>query len=407
MDLKVKSTHVAAQRLATVDMLRGVAALAVVLYHAREKLWCGTSQLLAETGFPASPNAWAGYILSIFRVGWLGVPMFFVLSGYCIHRGYARRLQADPGIAIDWWAYARRRMWRIYPVYLAALALTVATDACLRTYAPSWHVAGDDHSPLTFLCSALSLQNILAPEFGSNHVFWTLSLELHFYAAYPLLLVMSRRSPRRACSAALAASLIYISADHLLGISARFPYRFGHGSPVFLTYWATWAVGMYLADVEAGRARIPGWVISLSFPAFILGWILRSRSFLGFDWLCWGWSFAGLLFMLTQTRCIAYFGGRLCAFLSTVGVFSYSLYATHACTLQLVGACLVNPQAKPISLLPMFVGTLLCIAFAWLSFQCVERWSLRAAEPRSHEGSPAEAADRETVDPRGAFSSKT
>ncbi|MGA2258647.1 MAG: acyltransferase, partial [Thermoguttaceae bacterium] len=296
-------------------------------------LWCGTSRLLAEHGVSASLTVWAGYALTVFRYGWLGVPLFFVLSGYCIHRPYARRLAADSTARIDWRSYACRRLWRIYPVCLGALVLTAATDSYLHVFASSWCSPGDDHSLFSFLCSVLSLQNILAPEFGSNHVFWTLSLELHFYAVFPLLLFISRRSPRAALFLALAVSFIYVIVDHLAGINKMFPNCFGHGSPLFLTYWAVWAVGMYLADVEAGRDRIPRWAIRLSFPAGILGLIIRSQGITGLDWLCWGWFFAGLLFTLTRSRFSECCGGKLSAIASAVGVFSYSLYATHACIL--------------------------------------------------------------------------
>ncbi|MGO9113073.1 MAG: acyltransferase family protein [Thermoguttaceae bacterium] len=377
MDQKGKPAQGVAARLTTVDMLRGMAALAVVMYHARGLLWCGTSCLLSETGLHASFNAWAGYLLSIFSFGWLGVPLFFVLSGYCIHRSYARRLKADSAAPIDWREYAFRRLWRIYPVYLAALVLTAATDSYLRAYAPAWHSAGDDRSLFSFASSVLSLQCITAPVFGSNHVFWTLSLELHFYAVYPLLLLISRRSPRGALLAALAVSLAYIVVDQMLGIGEMFPYRCRIGSPVFPTYWAVWAVGMYLADVEAGRDRIPSWAIWLWLPAGVLGLVIKSRGIADFDWLCWGWFFAGLLFTLNQPRVSKYCHGRLCQVFSAVGVFSYSLYATHLCILRLVGAFMVNPESKPISLLPMFIAVVFSVAFAWIFFQCVERWSLR------------------------------
>ena len=142
MDQKANSAHALVSRLTTVDMLRGMAALAVVIYHARERLWCGTSRLVSEAGFPTTPNELTAYLLSVFRFGWLGVPLFFVLSGYCVHRSFAHRLQADSASSIDWRAYACRRLWRIYPVYLAALALTAATDCYLRVHAPCRR--GDD-----------------------------------------------------------------------------------------------------------------------------------------------------------------------------------------------------------------------------------------------------------------------
>ena len=81
--------------------------VAVLMYHARDTLWCGTSYLFSHVGFRASFNALLGYVLSIFSFGWLGVPLFFVLSGYCIHRSYARCLAADAAAPICLKDYAR------------------------------------------------------------------------------------------------------------------------------------------------------------------------------------------------------------------------------------------------------------------------------------------------------------
>ena len=56
------------------------------------------------------------------------MPLFFVISGFCIHLPYARALAAaDPETtAPDWKRFFARRFWRLYPPYLAALVVALA-----------------------------------------------------------------------------------------------------------------------------------------------------------------------------------------------------------------------------------------------------------------------------------------
>ncbi|MDX1930337.1 MAG: hypothetical protein SFV81_27680, partial [Pirellulaceae bacterium] len=66
-------------RIESVDVLRGLAALMVVIYHARSTLWIGISELYSRYGFSPNPTAWIGYATYPFSYGWLGVTLFFVL----------------------------------------------------------------------------------------------------------------------------------------------------------------------------------------------------------------------------------------------------------------------------------------------------------------------------------------
>src|ERR1043165_2562465 len=93
-------------RLVSIDLLRGGAALAVVFHHAIN--WD-----LVE----AKP-LWFRAVHAIFDQGYLGVPLFFVISGFCIHlrwaKGYAREGQSRLNFA-DFW---KRRIKRLYPPYV-------------------------------------------------------------------------------------------------------------------------------------------------------------------------------------------------------------------------------------------------------------------------------------------------
>ena len=99
-------------RYRSLDLWRGAACLAVVVYHAAgaATLSSGSSGFFDRLALPA---------LRVVGFGWIGVPVFFVISGYCIaatsdsqrHRGLPTR------------RFFERRFWRIYPPYWAFLGL--------------------------------------------------------------------------------------------------------------------------------------------------------------------------------------------------------------------------------------------------------------------------------------------
>src|ERR1700722_14192525 len=73
--------------LSDIDVFRGIAALIVAAMHTREITWVG----MREFWHPAqtAPNVILGYVTFPMVWGSIGVPIFFVLSGYCIHRSQA------------------------------------------------------------------------------------------------------------------------------------------------------------------------------------------------------------------------------------------------------------------------------------------------------------------------------
>src|SRR5437763_15738622 len=67
------------QRLQSIDFLRGVASFSVLVFHA-----------LLSSPLPAGLPGWVRLVLPIPMQGYLGVPLFFVISGFCIHLPRAR-----------------------------------------------------------------------------------------------------------------------------------------------------------------------------------------------------------------------------------------------------------------------------------------------------------------------------
>ena len=113
-------------RIVGVDILRAIAALFVLVYHARAEFWVGMRATLESPS--VSFDTAIAVLLWPFSLGWLGVPVFFLLSGYCIHLSAARRLARGEELRFRFLPYMRRRILRIYPVFLAALLLTALLD---------------------------------------------------------------------------------------------------------------------------------------------------------------------------------------------------------------------------------------------------------------------------------------
>src|SRR5438477_9981607 len=105
------------RRLDFLDSFRGFAVLWVFLVHvvlaaygAVALPWAGSF-----ADFARPPGGWTFYLVFPASLGWAGVPVFFVVSGVCIHLSHRRSPDQS------WVSFFRRRWWRIVPPYLAAL----------------------------------------------------------------------------------------------------------------------------------------------------------------------------------------------------------------------------------------------------------------------------------------------
>lgn len=154
-------------KLDNLQVLRGIACLAVVAYHVSD----------IEAGFglgqnPLKPVRWFGYA---------GVDLFFVLSGFII----ATTCRADLGRVDRLPRYLFRRFWRVYPPYWAALAVATVLYACLS----ETPLLGD-RWPSEWLDTLLLFPQAPVPRILP--VAWTLSYEVMFYLAFATLFVLPR-----------------------------------------------------------------------------------------------------------------------------------------------------------------------------------------------------------------------
>ena len=178
------------------DGLRGIAVILVLFRHAVRPF--------LDKG--EIPTPFLGWDYSIFMAnGWIGVDLFFVLSGFLI-TFHILRLHDRHGGRWHWKPYLQKRALRIVPAYYAVLFLAVAGAFPYFEVAPE--LLG-----LRVVYHMLILQDYLP----ANIVvaFWSLGVEEKFYLLAPLLILA------RADARSLSGRMITISMLLFLGIAVR------------------------------------------------------------------------------------------------------------------------------------------------------------------------------------------
>src|ERR1700730_11832892 len=219
------------ERQPGLDLLRALAIIVVVVYHA------------GIMGFPLPGR--------VHRFGWIGVDLFFVLSGYLI--GGQLLAPLARGQRINLGRFFARRALRILPAYVVILTIYV--------FLPSWREYPEMSSIWKFL---ISVQNIgLHGGTAFSHA-WSLAVEDQFYLLLPLLLLFVNRLRRAALiipcvivlgGVALRAFLAYQNPATDFGVSFR-------GFQTWI-YYPTWTrldplvFGVVLAAIE--KFRVEWW----------------------------------------------------------------------------------------------------------------------------------------------------
>jgi peptidoglycan/LPS O-acetylase OafA/YrhL len=73
-----------------IDVLRGVAILLVVAYHSLGPVWGWYVPWSGWTRDFSGLSSFSALFFYLMSLGWVGVPLFFVISGFCIHYSFLR-----------------------------------------------------------------------------------------------------------------------------------------------------------------------------------------------------------------------------------------------------------------------------------------------------------------------------
>lgn len=168
-----------ATRLPGLDLLRAIAVIWVMLFH---------SYLVGGLG---EDYAWLS------RYGWMGVDLFFVLSGYLIGSQVLAPLAR--GERLSFGGFYLRRAFRILPAFLAVLAIYLVV--------PGFREASGMEPAWKFLSFTVNL----LIDYGRNQAFshaWSLCVEEHFYLVFPLLAWWLTRRPSTAVFIAVCIAVV-------------------------------------------------------------------------------------------------------------------------------------------------------------------------------------------------------
>lgn len=309
-------------RLRSIDFLRGSASLAILLLH------------ISRSGIVPNPPLWFSAIHRVFGELWWGVPLFFVISGFCIHLQWASRRAKTGSQELGFWNFWKRRMHRLYPPYFLALCCSMLTVYVAYRMGYQLPLVNKYPSPVVrsmlydFFLHATMLHGFSRTyDMGAGNVnLWSLAREEYFYLMYFALMFARRRW----------GLWIPVAAVLVLGLGMNFGFS---GNPQWgefiagsaLVLWFQWTLGMVAAEAYCGLVRLPRWCSSGALAAvwFAIAIVCRSH----YNVLA---PFAGgMAFFLLVNYCIKLdVGGRwrvnwFTAWLQRVGIFSYSLYLVH------------------------------------------------------------------------------
>ncbi|AZI25843.1 acyltransferase [Pedobacter sp. G11] len=260
-----------------IDILRFFAACWVAVYHLNHPNF-----------FP--DNAYGSFI----RLGYLGVPIFFVISGYCIAISIKDATTANQFLV--------RRFFRIFPTYWFSLALVVGV-ICINVFVHGSNSSAILPKNLTGILATLTL---LTSPFSSvepiNWIYWTLTIEIIFYAIIYIYLIVPT-------------SIRF----YLLLLVSLLPIFLHHekGALCFISYWPGFLLGFYLKQAQKNAYRFFDREILLLLTALIGIYYNPSKDY--FNMALYA---TGIILLLNYYAPIK-------KNFAILGNFSYSIYLIH------------------------------------------------------------------------------
>ena len=334
---------------ADLEGLRGVAILLVLLFHAR---------LPGTTG------------------GFVGVDVFFVLSGFLI-TGILLRERERTG-HIDLVAFYARRARRILPAAAVVLVAILVASWFMLAPLDLPRVAGDA------VAAALSVGNIrfaagARDYFGADVTpspilhYWSLGVEEQFYFVWPALLILATRSrrPRLAAGVVLGVLVVvsYLAAWVLTGLASNWAF---YSLPT-----RAWELGLggLLAATAMQHERLSSRI------AVPLGWLGLAAMLAGTVLILPSTPYPGVAALLPAVGSAAVIlsgqrRGSVATLLALpplrfLGLISYSLYLVHWPILVLPAAGLPVGEELPLG---VRVGlALAAVGIGWVSYRFIER----------------------------------
>lgn len=354
------ATPIAGAHVGALDGVRGLAILLVLVFHY---------------GRSARGFGLENPILTASEFGWVGVDLFFVLSGFLI-TGILYDAKGSEKYFRNFYA---RRSLRIFPLYYLALAVVFVLAALWPsagvwpTFNPLWFV---------FYLSNVAMVTEAPLSAGILGHFWSLAIEEHFYLAWPLIVLLASRRQLMAIAAGLV--VFSLTARVLLGLSGAPSQALYVLTPLRFDALAVGAICSLAIRGQGGLAPLirPAWIAMLSCGAAVVLIVLLTRSFSPDN---------GPMQMFGFTPLAFAFGGMLLVGLSFrpanlvfshpilrwFGRYSYGLYVWH----PIINVILFYTPLKAAlgiegtlsSILYLVFSFIVCLAVALASYHLWEK----------------------------------
>ena len=391
--------------LPSLDGLRGLAVLLVLLHNFDVLELVGPRTLGAVL------------VKEFFYVGWIGVQLFFVLSGYLITRGLLQT-QGQPGYFKHFFL---KRVLRIFPLYYASLLLflVILPATGLIPERPMLH------SPLWIWTYLSNWTTPFEPTGGPMPHFWSLAVEEQFYLLWPLLLWKLRLRQVWWLSLALTAlspllRLLMLTQGGA-GTLDEAVYEFTFCRMDALTAGAALAVWDQGRGVHGRTRWRAGHLGALGLVLLLLtAWASHGFRRIGATPQVVGYSLLALTFTVwtgwaVLTDQARQRGGRVSRWsavlrwrvLRVFGQYSYAIYVFHKPLHDLVGEPLLRHwtgQARTadvgLALLYFVAATAVTFGIGWLSWHTFERHFMQLKDRLCRPAPPPERLSRAV---RGTF----
>jgi peptidoglycan/LPS O-acetylase OafA/YrhL len=363
------------RRFLALDSLRGFAALGVVFFHVQGAL-------------DRAPQPWMPNILShLFRFGYFGVDVFFVLSGFVI--AYSVR---DGSWTLGYLGrFTLKRALRLDPPYWTAIALELALIFAGLRFFPS--LGTPVPSVAQIVAHLFYLQDLLG--YGDiSVIFWTLCYEVQFYLTLIGILVIWRMLDGRIGRQASRITVVVIfAALFIASVAVNNGLLTGVDFGVALSRWFEFFSGALawwvVAGVVPARVLIVAWLVSVV-PAAGRQSVIQFAIILAVTLTC----------MLSAARpeIDRWFGWRPIQFL---GAISYSLYLYHSSigyrVVSLAQHLAGQSLTPALGLITWLTAVTASIVVAVIGWRLVERPSQALARRvvlprRARAGTPGEPA---------------
>jgi peptidoglycan/LPS O-acetylase OafA/YrhL len=320
-----------------IDGLRGYAVLAVIFYHA---------------------------LPSVFPGGFIGVDIFFVISGFLITKIISSSLAASEFSFLDFYA---KRMVRLAPALLITLTIVMIIGWLILLPDEYEQLGRHLFGGAAFIENFILYKEVSYFDISSERKIllhlWSLAIEEQFYLIWPLIIFLAffkRISLRKISIIILLGSLLY-------GI---WRIRLDPEAAFYFPQARIWEmmVGAFLAANEKITIKMVqkwGAVASLIIIILCIAYINRGFSYPG--WAVFLPVIAAFLLIYTPSDAIGkdiLFSNRLIVFF---GLISYPLYLYHWPALAFIRVMGFDDSFNRI------VVIILCIPFSWLTYLYIEK----------------------------------